>query len=340
MCDEICADSQDECDLSDEEAEVDWITKKERGRRTNQLLFLGASLAITGISLSLMMLIFRTSCNSESSLGDHIVGSHGGTSMCQDSGNLEQVLLSGSEEHASSDSMIINVPWMMCSADSDCNDIRGFCGGGAEKLKVAGSCNEALCRCHKRIPDCGVRRFFKWKFRAGDYIPGCREKGCNETFEITVPLWKIRTVKLIGCETRVRTQLSDVMLWMQVELEENKVDAPLAPKGDAVWKHVAQILAKTEDVHFTSFWPSTISESVSDGFSPEGRIFFGFMLAAALCLKASDYSRECKTVHCQVWRSWALSGIAYARGCRLWVCLSCLPSKWCRQARFWMSTRA
>jgi len=178
-------------------------------------------------------------------------------------------------------------------------------GGGPDGLKTPGYCENHDCQCQSILFDCGTRHMFDFTFRPSDIVTQCEsasdmEDVCshNETLQLTFwkdPSWT-RSLQTLGCERYEKTTLHSAMKYIESHVESMGVFSALKPATDPVWQPISTKLATTMDLEFSSFWPSTISESVSEQASPASKIFLGFMLLASLCLLLSGYTHQCKTV--------------------------------------------
>lgn len=306
-------EDDDENDGRDEEAEVSETEVEEeetaahhalvRQTIASQLLLIGSVMAISGLMLSLLLLIFRTQCDLDSNMGMY-VNTSGAMQMCKN--DYKPFKLKPSARSDFPHEVVVDVPGAICHNDSACVGYpHGFCGGGPppkgyrsvnQELRVPNYCGSesASCTCKTAIGNCGTSASFEWEFTPNDVMLGCTGDACSTVRTITIPWWtQIRGFS--GCTFRRKCRKHDVMIWTMNDLEE---DGLFFPMNDHATKfdEVALELAQVPDVKSGFFWPSTISESVAKAGSAANKIFFGFMLCASLCLMASNYTVEVKTV--------------------------------------------
>jgi len=275
-----------------------YVHEKDRyASRTAQFLFMGASLAIIALVFAFFMLLFRSLCDGEFHRGMYTLSPDGTKKICKVSSGMVSEAIS--ETKRIQHGMLVNIAWAKCHNDNDCSEFQvGFCAGGpAEKqgIYVRDYCKQNACICKDIIHDCGINHEVKFDAVAADILDGCEELACNTTLSITIPKWMMHRNGFFGCTWRVKTGLEEAMLSIQSRTSILGFTLPLKPLSDPVWNKLKTYLARTPAVEFGSFWPSSISESVSKASSPEQKIFLGFMLIAALCLCSSDYTTHCKT---------------------------------------------
>eukprot|EP00416_Gambierdiscus_australes_P009176 CAMPEP_0171125974 /NCGR_PEP_ID=MMETSP0766_2-20121228/112378_1 /TAXON_ID=439317 /ORGANISM="Gambierdiscus australes, Strain CAWD 149" /LENGTH=502 /DNA_ID=CAMNT_0011588975 /DNA_START=22 /DNA_END=1530 /DNA_ORIENTATION=+ len=274
--------------LGTDHADSEWMRQEYiKMRKTAQLLGFGACFAIVGLLLALGMMVFRNRCDPRYHEGMYV----------EDNG--EMVMCKNHVDALIPKVLVVDVGHIPCQIDADCSEVKGgFCEGGEDGIFSKDFCMTGACSCKEFVRDCGLEANSELPFMPLNLVDGeCTQPACNETVSVTIPSWSITTVQSwIGCSSRVKTDLDKVMKLVQHRLQAKMIRNPLRPSSDPVWSEVRKRLKETPDVHFNSFWPSTISESVAKGFSPESRMFIGFMICAALCLKISDYVGVCPTV--------------------------------------------
>jgi len=279
----------------------DGIDGKTRRRHTAQLLCLGTSLAIFGLSLSLILLIFNVNCNRTFLMGVS-KNTPSGTEMCKQSTTSVTVpsdLSVTSIQH----NHVVSVTGTSCKTDADCVNVKSgditlkaFCVGGQGKISEPDYCSTNSCACSTVVNDCQVTHKVQWQYMPSEFTLQCYGPACTTNQTLEIPLWKVQRSLFLGCERYRKSSLHDIMVAMQTELETRDAFPLLKPAADAAWFRVQAILGQTPDVNFGSFWPSTISESVANSLSNEAKIFLGFMLCAALCQLKSEYTFEVESV--------------------------------------------
>lgn len=279
-----------------------YLSKADRKNRSTQFLLCGTSSGLIGLFTSLFLLIFRVNCDTEFRLGSYVTHANSTTSMCKSP--IMQHLIVPLDGDRNTNPLAATIPGALCSTDADCvNGAEGlpaFCSGGPDGLTAKDYCtigpSAGQCLCKSIIYDCGVKHYFDWEYKGSDVIQGCvGATQCSVGQKESISLWKAE-VGALGCKTPKKTELSDVLLWIQRSLETQGIFQPLKAASDPVWDPIRTALQATPDVSFNNYWPSTISESVSRAGSPEGTIFLGFMLLGSIMLLLSNYTFECETV--------------------------------------------
>lgn len=263
-------------------------------RKVASRLCFGSVLALTGLFLSLGMLLYRTTCDVRHNVGMYTV--HNGTrQMCKNPPEIH-VLDSWEQVNAGINGKANEMRFDNdCRVDADCEgliDTPTFCAGGPGDVFQDGYCLETGdCKCQSMIFDCGFRHEFPWTVIFHEYAPRCTTAPfCSTPQEVNIPFWKLERSSLPwGCEEFRKTEIKDVMILMQEFMQTNAVTVGLKAEDDPIWNPLRGILASSPDIETGIFWPSTISESVSATAEPESRIFLGFMITGAICLFASDY---------------------------------------------------
>lgn len=285
--------------------EADWVTKRQRRIRTSETLLAGALLGMVGLFTCLFLAMFRSQCDATHRLPMYI-DRQGESKMCMASvaDHVTDTAVSNDESYA------IRIPNKDCRTDTDCEGST-FCAGGTDGLKEADFCLTGECSCQDILFGCGTRNFFQFEFKPVDVLQDCSIVShwtaaaeastlCSTTQTLNLGYWKdpayTRTPWNGGCEYYVKNDLHSCMKYVEKHLESIGLLSPLKPATDPIWIPVTEHLENTSDIVFGSFWPSTISESVSQLTSPSSRIFLGFMLLSSLCLIVSGYTYECESV--------------------------------------------
>eukprot|EP00929_Paragymnodinium_shiwhaense_P029522 TRINITY_DN16893_c0_g1_i6.p1 TRINITY_DN16893_c0_g1~~TRINITY_DN16893_c0_g1_i6.p1 ORF type:complete len:490 (+),score=58.32 TRINITY_DN16893_c0_g1_i6:168-1637(+) len=272
---------------------------------------MGAWLGIGGLFLSWMILLFNSNCSTKYIKGQYTTYAGGNRTMCKES--MKHHTVQSANERTGG--MVVPVPYITCKHSGECASIAGgYCAGGPwvgarrdEELDEEGYCKDNVCNCKQYLYDCGSTHLVPFEFTPADYVPRCGEDSltpaglCSTKRTVRLSTYYTGSAggklsELTGCDTPFRTELLHAMLWIQHDLQEDGIIEPLVPPTDPAWNTLRLKLAEFPEVEFGSFWPSTISESVSDGMDASGRIFLGFMLCAALALLQSDYCNNCPTV--------------------------------------------
>jgi len=282
---------------------MDYVDALTRRKRTAQLLCLGTALAIFGLTLSLVLLIFNVNCNDTFLMGVKLA-TPTGPKMCKQSSKPLLTPINEIDNPRLPTSKFVQVSGAKCRTDADCVNmtkeehitLRAVCVGGSSGVNEPNYCLTNDCECSTIVKDCKVTHQVQWEYMPAEYLLRCVGPICNTKQTLDVPFWKTERRFFLGCERHRKTTLQDVRLMLQNELETFGAFPILKPAMDGIWLPVQAALAKTPDVTFGSFWPSTISESVSNSLSNEAKIFLGFMLCAALCLLKSEYTFEVPSV--------------------------------------------
>lgn len=281
----------------------------EIASRTAQLLFLGSIIAIMGLFFSLSLVIFRATCDSHFKLATRFSKEGRFSDHTPDQRLCKTGPIDGKPipverlGHKHVEGLVSKVTWKPCTKKDDCKQFSGgFCAGGLpgnnsdeEFCKgIEGTWNE--CTCRVVIWDCGLNQEFLMKVRLGDYVLDCQSEFCDSKVNISIPKWTLYRSDIIGCESKHSTSLKEAMAHVQDAIEMHGIRQPLMGSTHKIWSNLSSHLDETFNLEFDFFWPSTISESVADPWSPEQAIFVGFMICASFCLFRSDYTSECKRV--------------------------------------------
>ncbi|CAK0908432.1 unnamed protein product [Prorocentrum cordatum] len=247
--------------------------------------------------------MFRTQCSLDDRVGMYSTLS-GEVEMCIEHYKGEDKMPS-ELRHPIQGRMLVNVPSAPCQQDEACSAYQmGFCGGGPQTssgklLRVPDYCSSSqhYCTCMAAIQPCGTKGYFTFGFKPKEVLSRCEGDDCEETISIEIPYWPVMRMGLLsgGCQQVQKCTLENVQIWIEHECEERNLFSPLDPSA-TIWRELQHELDVIPDVSFGFFWPSTISESVSRTGSAAKTLFFGFMLCASLCLLASGYTTQMKTV--------------------------------------------
>lgn len=275
----------------------DWLTKRQRQVRTSELLILGVCLGLSGLFLSLIMTSFSSVCDSKYHLPVSVKSPDGEWYPCKS--DVEDHLVS--TYWTRDNGRVVPILGSSCHTSEDCGD-HSFCWGGPHGLKEGGYCLTNDCQCKEVLFDCGTRHMFEYSFKPADLLTSCLNPHvCNSTRVMNILYWKDpgfgRRLWNLGCEVQEKTTITSAMKYIENNLESMGLYAPLKVQTDSVWNGMKGRLNQTLDLSFESFWPSTISESVSELTSPVSHVFLGFMLLGGFSLWQSAYTNECPTVN-------------------------------------------
>eukprot|EP00931_Biecheleriopsis_adriatica_P062010 TRINITY_DN37327_c0_g1_i1.p1 TRINITY_DN37327_c0_g1~~TRINITY_DN37327_c0_g1_i1.p1 ORF type:complete len:516 (-),score=74.03 TRINITY_DN37327_c0_g1_i1:311-1822(-) len=260
--------------------------------RTGQMLLAGSLLALCGLLLSLFFLGFRTNCDTDHRISVSVQDSTGAWVDCKRSSGTSQ-----GYSNLSATGVSVSVNGKMCTDSSNCSGfVHGFCPGALEHTRGKAYCSEHPCTCAAIFYDCGAEHWSTIELKPSMYLQQCEGENCHKETVLTLPNYPMHRSRLVGCKSLQRLTLEEVRNIMQQHFEALMIYEPLLPTSDAAWDDLKKLVDEVPHVKFASFWPSTISESVSNMMSPEAEIFFAFMLCASMCFIKSEYTTEVETV--------------------------------------------